>query len=108
MEANTIVINSRCIGKERGAVFHECFHFMEHRLFFHLQRLHCSDVARLGQWKPVALEKNGSSPIEWIEWQAHGGGLCLQAPRTLLRKRIAEELNGLRHVRRHMGYIFLN
>lgn len=77
VEANTIVINSRCIGKERGAVFHECFHFMEHRLFFHLQRLHCSDVARLGQWKPVALEKNGRSPIEWIEWQAHGGGLCL-------------------------------
>ena len=104
VEANTIVINSRCIGKERGAVFHECFHFMEHRLFFHLQRLHCSDVARLGQWKPVALEKNGRSPIEWIEWQAHGGGLCLQAPRTLLRKRVAEELNGLRHVRRHMGY----
>ena len=104
VEANTIVINSRCIGKERGAVFHECFHFMEHRLFFHLQRLHCSDVARLGQWKPVALEKNGRSPIEWIEWQAHGGGLCLQAPRTLLRKRVAEELNGLRHMRRHMGY----
>ena len=104
VEANTIVINSRCIGKERGAVFHECFHFMEHRLFFHLQHLRCSDVARLGQWKPVALEKNGRSPIEWIEWQAHGGGLCLQAPRTLLRKRVAEELNGLRHVRRHMGY----
>lgn len=104
VEANTIVINSRCIGKERGAVFHECFHFMEHRLFFQLQRLHCSDVARLGQWKQVALEKNGRSPIEWIEWQAHGGGLCLQAPRTLLRKRVAEELNGLRHVRRHMGY----
>ena len=104
VEANTIVINSRCIGKERGAVFHECFHFMEHRLFFHLQRLRGSDVARLGQWKPVALEKNGRSPIEWIEWRAHGGGLCLQAPRTLLRKRIAEELNGMRHVRRHMGY----
>ena len=37
IEANTIVLNSHVPEKRRDAIFHECFHFVEHRLFFQLQ-----------------------------------------------------------------------
>ena len=104
VEANTIVLNSRMPEKRRDAIFHECFHFVEHRLFFQLQQMHNDDIARIGQWKPLSLQKNERSPVEWIEWQAHVGSQCLQVPRTLLRRRIAEELDGVRNLQLHMGY----
>ena len=104
IEANTIVLNSCLPEKRRSAIFHECFHFVEHRLFFQLQRMHNDDIARIGQWKPLALQKNERSPIEWIEWQAHVGSQCLQVPRSLLRRRMAEELESVRNLQLHMGY----
>ena len=104
IEANTIVLNSRVPEKRRDAIFHECFHFVEHRLFFQLQQMHNDDIARIGQWKPLSLQKNERSPVEWIEWQAHVGSQCLQVPCTLLRRRISEELDGIRNLQLHMGY----
>lgn len=104
VEANTIVLNSRMPEKRRDAIFHECFHFVEHRLFFQLQQMHNDDIARIGQWKPLSLQKNERSPVEWIEWQAHVGSQCLQVPRSLLRRRMAEELDAVRNLQLHMGY----
>ena len=104
IEANTIVLNSHAPEKRRDAIFHECFHFVEHRLFFQLQQMHNDDIARIGQWKPLSLQKNERSPVEWIEWQAHVGSQCLQVPCTLLRRRISEELDGIRNLQLHMGY----
>ena len=86
--ANTIVLNT-IPGREKNAIFHECFHYVEHRLFYQLQRMHNNDVSRLAQWRPVRLEKNKRSPIEWLEWQAHVGSQCLQMPRSLLRQQCA-------------------
>ena len=103
VEANTIVLNSRMPEKRRDAIFHECFHFVEHRLFFQLQQMHNDDIARIGQWKPLSLQKNERSPVEWIEWQAHVGSQCLQVPRSLLRRRMAEELDAVRNLQLHMG-----
>ena len=102
--ANTIVLNSHAPEKRRDAIFHECFHFAEHRLFFQLQQMHNDDIARIGQWKPLSLQKNERSPVEWIEWQAHVGSQCLQVPCTLLRRRMTEELDGIRNLQLHMGY----
>lgn len=104
IEANTIVLNSNAPEKRKDAIFHECFHFVEHRLFFQLQRMHNDDIARIGQWKPLALQKNERSPVEWIEWQAHAGSQCLQVPRALLRRRMADELENVRNLQLHMGY----
>ena len=104
IEANTIVLNSHAPEKRRDAIFHECFHFVEHRLFFQLQQMHNDDIARIGQWKPLSLQKNERSPVEWIEWQAHVGSQCLQVPCTLLRRRISEELDSIRNLQLHMGY----
>ena len=36
IDCNTIVLNIRRPGQERDAVFHECFHYTEHRMFFQL------------------------------------------------------------------------
>ena len=104
IEANTIVLNGNAPEKRKDAIFHECFHFIEHRLFFQLQRMHNDDIARIGQWKPLALQKNERSPVEWIEWQAHVGSQCLQVPRSLLRKRMADELENVCNLQLHMGY----
>ena len=104
VEANTIVLNSRMPEKRRDAIFHECFHFVEHRLFFQLQQMHNDDIACIGQWKPLSLQKNERSPVEWIEWQAHVGSQCLQVPCTLLRRRMTEELDGIHNLQLHMGY----
>ena len=104
IEANTIVLNSHAPEKRRDAIFHECFHFVEHRLFFQLQQMHNDDIAHIGQWKPLSLQKNERSPVEWIEWQAHAGSQCLQVPRALLRRRMADELENVRNLQMHMGY----
>ena len=50
VEANTIVLNSHLSGREKDAIFHECFHYVEHRLFFKLQQLHNNDIAAIGRW----------------------------------------------------------
>lgn len=101
---NTIVLNTRRVDHERDAIFHECFHYAEHRMFFQLQQLHNTDVSVLSKWKPVSLEKSERSPIEWIEWQAHIGSQCLQMPRKLLRERIADELCDMQTLNRHVGF----
>lgn len=104
VDGNTIVLNSKKPHHERDAIFHECFHYVEHRLFFQLQQLHNTDVIRLSRWKPVEMRKNERSPIEWMEWQAHAGSQCLQAPQTLLKRKVNEALDGMRQMNRHMGY----
>lgn len=97
------MLNTRRADHERDAIFHECFHYAEHRMFFQLQQLHNTDVSVLSKWKPVSLEKSERSPIEWIEWQAHIGSQCLQMPRKLLRERIAAELCDMPYAQ-FMGY----
>ena len=73
VEADTIVLNTT--GKFNGnrAIMHECFHYVEHRLFFQLQQLHNSDVMEITRWKRVDVQKQERSPVEWMEWQAHVG-----------------------------------
>ena len=104
VNGNTIVLNTRKPGQERDAIFHECFHYVEHRLFFQLQQLHNTDISYMAKWKPVELKKDERSPIEWIEWQAHIGSQCLQMPKRLLRKRISDELSDMQKLDRHMGF----
>ena len=65
---------------------------------------HIEKGSRKVQWKPLSLQKNERSPVEWIEWQAHVGSQCLQVPCTLLRRRMTEELDGIHNLQLHMGY----
>ena len=101
--ANTIVVNDETNPFGSDPVYHECFHYVEHKLFFQLQRLHNNDVSKLAKWKPVKVEAGQRSPVEWIEWQARYGGRCLQVPRSLLKTRVNEELQ-TSGGQCHMGY----
>ncbi len=101
--ANTIVVNDETKPFGSDPVYHECFHYVEHKLFFQLQRLHNNDVSKLAKWKPVKMEAGQRSPVEWIEWQARYGGRCLQVPRSLLKTRVNEELQ-TSGGQCHMGY----
>ena len=104
IEPNTIVVNDSAVNNGKDPVFHECFHYCEHQLFFQLQKLHNNDINCLTKWKSVKLEEGKRSPIEWIEWQARYGGQCLQVPRMMLRKRVNEELESLSGLNTHMGH----
>ena len=103
--ANTIVLNrdSACRFSRKDAVFHECFHYIEHRLFFQLQKMHMSDLSALADQGQVCLAEEKRNPIEWIEWQARCGSQCLQMPRSLLARRIREELAAQCDFPAHMG-----
>lgn len=92
IKANTIVLNGYKGCSCEDDIFHECFHYKEHRLFFLLQKMHTSDISRLAKWKSVAVKKETRSPLEWMEWQANVGSQCLRMPRTLFKQRIEEEL----------------
>lgn len=104
VEADTIVLNT--VGGFNGdrAVMHECFHYMEHRMFFQLQQLHNSDIMKIAGWKRVDVQKSERSPLEWMEWQAHVGSQCLLMPRTHLHRRLREELEDMDAQSRHMGH----
>lgn len=103
--ANTIVVNreSACRFSRKDAVFHECFHYIEHRLFFQLQKMHMSDLSALSDQRKVCLTEEKRNPVEWIEWQARCGSQCLQMPRSLMTRRIREELAERRDFPAHMG-----
>ncbi len=103
IDADTIVINERTTVTSRDPIFHECFHYLEHKLFFQLQRLHNNDVSRLAKWRAVRVDEGKRSPIEWIEWQVRYGSHCLQVPRSMLKKRMWEELREMEDSSSHMG-----
>lgn len=104
VEADTIVLNTAGEFNGNRAIMHECFHYVEHRLFFQLQQLHNSDVMEIIRWKRVDVRKQERGPVEWMEWQAHVGSQCLLMPRTRLHKRLREALGGENPTGRHMGY----
>lgn len=103
VEANTIVLNDS-FACEKKAIFHECFHYVEHRMFYQLQHMYNNDIELLAKWKPVKLARNKRSPLEWIEWQAQVGSECLMMPRTLVRRHIKARLKAMEKDGRHMGY----
>lgn len=104
VEADTIVLNTAGDFNGNRAIMHECFHYVEHRLFFQLQQLHNSDVMEIIRWKRVDVRKQERGPVEWMEWQAHVGSQCLLMPRTRLCKRLREELDGENPMGWHIGY----
>ncbi len=104
---NTIVINTLSGQNEREAVFHECFHYIVHRFFYKLQKLYHNDVVYIEQTRPVETKKNTKrNPIEWIEWQANYGSMCLQMPYTLLDRYILDKRWSLINSCAHDGYKF--
>lgn len=103
VKSNTIVLNSKYpnLRQEKQAIFHECFHFMEHQLFFKLQS--CGDMSMLPKWKPDQRHKANDNPVEWMEWQARYGAQCLQMPRSMVRKFVDQALSEMKGLPLHNG-----
>ena len=103
--ADTIVLNQRYPKSnfEKNAIFHECFHYVEHEMFFRLQAMYSNDPCRIPQWKPKGDQQREDDPIGWLEWQARYGSLCLQMPRSMIRPRAKQALDQMRDECVHNG-----
>lgn len=98
VEAGTIIINARTVDRDDRekivmTVIHECVHRIEHKMFYHLQRMHNEDMAFLTC--PVNVDdtyNDPNDPVRWIEWQAREITLCVQMPATTTKMKIDELL----------------
>lgn len=89
---NTIVVNENVVKKEHSGycIYHECFHFENHYLFFCLQKLTNSDPKSI-TWKKVVVDQDyqRNDPIYWMEKQANRGAYGLMMPATHTKDLIA-------------------
>ena len=83
IQPNTIVVNEDVVKKEHSAycIYHECFHFEHHFLFFCLQKLTNSDPKSI-TWKKVVVDEDyrRNDPVYWMERQANRGAYGLMMP----------------------------
>lgn len=91
--ANTIVVNTNQIARKFSAldIYHECYHYEEHYLFFRLQELG-SDDHRVMKAKEVIVDEyhEQKDPLYFLEKQANRGAYGLMMPATHTRERIHE------------------
>ena len=91
--ANTIVINTNVIKRDYSSfdIYHECYHYQEHYLFFRLQEMDNNDLRQVSVKEVIVDEDyNQKDPIFFMEKQANRGGYGLMMPRTHTMKRIDE------------------
>ncbi|HAE44619.1 MAG TPA: hypothetical protein DCG37_03325 [Lachnospiraceae bacterium] len=92
--ANTIVVNSNRIRQEYSGfhIFHECYHYQEHYLFYCLQELASNDFRQVPT-REVFLNKDEEvkDSIYFLEKQADRGALGLMMPATDTRRMIHDE-----------------
>ena len=106
--ADTIVINTNKINREFAAfsIFHECFHYEEHFLFYCLQEMASNDRRRVPV-KKVVLEKGEEykDTLYFMENQANRGGIALMLPAAHTRQLIWEECGKVKNYA-HSGEMY--
>ena len=106
--ANTIVINTNIIKREYSSydIFHECYHYQVHYLFFVLQQTLSNDL-RVLETMEVKTDTSSkqSNPIYWIEWQANRGAYGLMMPASEVRPMLQEALAKVKNPL-HNGYLY--
>ena len=101
--ANTIVVNSNLIRREYSAfnIFHECYHFREHYLFYRLQELKSNDSREVPfRRETVSRDSDFKDPVYFMENQADRGAMGLMMPASHMRRMILEEcgkVKGFQH-----------
>ena len=103
--ANTIVINTNRVRRDYSSfdIFHECYHYYEHYLFYCLQELASND-RRLVPAKEVVVEEDEvvKDSLYFMEKQADRGAYGLMMPVSEFRCMIREELSRVKDFR-HAG-----
>ena len=106
--ANTIVVNSNRIRREYSSfnIYHECYHFYEHYLFYCLQELASNDFRQVPT-KEVVLDKDEvvKDSIYFMEKQADRGGLGLMMPATDTSRMIRDECSKVKEYN-HAGELY--
>ena len=105
IKANTIVVNTNAVRRSYAAfdIFHECFHYEYHYLFFRLQEMYNSDLRRIKTVEiEIDQEKELSDPVYFMEKQATRGAYGLMLPASSTQERIIAAYNGATHCR-HSG-----
>lgn len=81
--ANTIVVNTNRIRKDYSSfnIFHECYHYYEHYLFFRLQEMASNDLRQV-KTVEVYIDKDEvvKDAIYFMEKQANRGAYGLMMP----------------------------
>ena len=105
---NTIVVNSNRIKQEYSSfnIFHECFHFQEHYLFYCLQELASNDFRQVPT-KEIIIDEDEEhkDSIYFMEKQADRGGMGLMMPATDTRRLINDECGKVNEYH-HIGELY--
>ncbi len=105
IEANTIVVNTNSIRVDYSAfdVYHECFHYEYHYLFYRLQDMYNTDIRRIKSVEVVVNQEAGlSDPVYFMEKQANRGAYGLMMPASATEEMIKEECEKISRFR-HAG-----
>ena len=107
--ADTVVMNTngKLVDNGRLDLFHECFHYEWHFCFNKLRELHQRDIRQLPE-KHVLVNshtrgRKKRSPLQWAEWQARRGAFGLLVPRSIMSRKLHEELSKHSEKDWHMG-----
>lgn len=103
--ANTIVVNTNAVRSEYSGfnIYHECFHYEYHYLFYRLQDMYNTDIQKI-KTVEIVMEQGArlSDPVYFMEKQADRGAFGLALPATTTQEAIIEACNRVKHYR-HAG-----
>ena len=103
--ANTIVVNTNAVRSEYSGfnIYHECFHYEYHYLFYRLQDMYNTDIQKIKTIEIVMTQGTRlSDPVYFMEKQADRGAFGLALPATATQEAIREACNRVKHYR-HAG-----
>ncbi len=130
VDGKTIVLNDYYVDRPQAsqtAIFHECFHYTEHYIFFRGQSMCNNDLSLFAPWKDknqndsTSVEQdsmsaepantglgrkkkhNQANPIRVLEWQANRASYCMMMPKSLLAPRLSKGLEKLSGTGYHLG-----
>ena len=109
ISAGTIVINTNCIKRVEHSefhIYHECFHYENHYLFYASQKLACSDIKEIPTKTLIVGEfEEVKDPLYFVEKQADRGAFALMMPRTETVRMIEEYTNRVTGYS-HLGQLY--
>ena len=100
--ANTIVVNTNRICRDYSSfhIFHECYHYYEHYLFFRLQEMASNDFRQVKTTEVViGKDEVVKDSIYFMEKQANRGAYGLMMPAGHTARLIRTECRNVEHCR---------
>ena len=100
--ANTIVVNTNRIRRDYSSfhIFHECYHYYEHYLFFRLQEMASNDLRQVKTTEVIiGKDEVVKDAVYFMEKQANRGAYGLMMPAGHTAELIRSECRNAEHYR---------